>query len=71
MCWVHVLLSIAGRANESAENTGLIKTSVNTMNGLNSDKDDASYELPKWLVPMMGGLPAYLQWIATETQLPD
>lgn len=30
------------------------------------------YELPEvMMVPMMGGLPAYLQWIATETQLPD
>lgn len=30
------------------------------------------YELPEVImVPIMGGLPAYLQWIAAETQLPD
>ncbi len=31
-----------------------------------------SYELPEVImVPIMGGLPAYLQWIAAETQLSD
>jgi len=30
------------------------------------------YELPEVImVPIMGGLPAYLQWIAAETQLSD
>lgn len=30
------------------------------------------YELPEVImVPIMGGLPAYLQWIAHETPIPD